>query len=119
MPTFSVDGLASAVASKKSMNNRISPVAEYEKGEYLVLCKWSGSVEIEKQFYEARDSCQAFNVLLSHRTDEEHATLSGVSFSPERSEQELTCIRDYFIKHFGWVEDEGVFNSENSPEGER
>ena len=92
------------------MNNTISPVEEYAKGAYWVVCEWDGSAKIEKQFYEARDYCKAFNVVLSHQPHQEHATLSGVSVSSERNRKELARVRSYLIHHFGWAEDQEVLN---------
>ena len=88
------------------MNNTISPVEEYARGAYWVVCEWDGSAEIEKQFHEARDYCKAFNVILNHEQGQKHATLSAVSISSRQNRMELVSVRSYLISHFGWVSEE-------------
>jgi hypothetical protein len=87
-------------------NMWITRVTPMEGGGYWVTCNWNGKVDIEAQVREARQNCEAWDLLLNHQPDQEFAVLSGGSANPLKNVQQLNCVRTYLIDHFGWREEE-------------
>jgi hypothetical protein len=83
-------------------NKRISKIVHTENGILLLTCTWDGEVSIQNQFVEARQNCEAWDLIFDYQPLQHYATISGGSSSSQKNIDQLQCVRDYFLQHFNW-----------------
>jgi hypothetical protein len=95
-------------------DKKLSKVKRSEAGTYQLECTWNGSITLPEQYAEARQHCDAWDVILDYdgglrldaKSQKSIAYLVGGSDSKDRNLEQLNCIRRYFLERLDWEQGE-------------